>query len=47
MLVGGFGANKADYIRLFVAMGIGAFIYLIYGVHASYYRFYGSSEKPG
>eukprot|EP00898_Chlorokybus_atmophyticus_P002736 jgi/Chlat1/3463/Chrsp23S08827 len=41
MLIGGFGANKADYYRLFVALGIGLAIYLLFGVHASYYRFYG------
>eukprot|EP00850_Spirogloea_muscicola_P000439 SM000002S05519 [mRNA] locus=s2:342643:351603:- [translate_table: standard] len=47
MLIGGFGAHKSDYIRLFVAMGIGAVIYILFGVHNSYYRFYGpkAAEK--
>ena len=40
MLVGGFGVSVADYTRLAVALAIGTGIYLLYGVHASYYRFY-------
>lgn len=44
MLVGGFGAHKGDYIRLFVAMGIGTVVYWLYGVHASNYRFYGEGR---
>eukprot|EP00271_Cylindrocystis_brebissonii_P010712 TRINITY_DN2701_c0_g1_i1.p1 TRINITY_DN2701_c0_g1~~TRINITY_DN2701_c0_g1_i1.p1 ORF type:complete len:636 (-),score=121.80 TRINITY_DN2701_c0_g1_i1:945-2852(-) len=45
MLVGGFGANESDYWRLFGAMGIGIIIYCLYGVHASYYRFYGAGAR--
>eukprot|EP00271_Cylindrocystis_brebissonii_P010715 TRINITY_DN2701_c0_g2_i1.p1 TRINITY_DN2701_c0_g2~~TRINITY_DN2701_c0_g2_i1.p1 ORF type:complete len:630 (-),score=121.08 TRINITY_DN2701_c0_g2_i1:1105-2994(-) len=45
MLVGGFGANESDYWRLFTAMGIGMVLYCIYGVHASYYRFYGEGAE--
>lgn len=44
MLIGGFGANKRDYIRLFVAMGIGLLLYAIYGVHANFWRFFSDDE---
>lgn len=48
MLVGGFGASVADYYRLGGAMAIGTGIYLLYGVHASYYRFHrGGQEAEG
>ena len=45
MLVGGFGASVDDYYRLGGAMAIGSGIYLLYGVHASYYRFYRGGQE--
>jgi APA family basic amino acid/polyamine antiporter len=55
MLVGGFGATVDDYYRLFGAMAIGTVVYCLFGIHASYWRFYRSGEaeedgeftKPG
>ncbi|KAK9804704.1 hypothetical protein WJX72_000849 [[Myrmecia] bisecta] len=45
MLIGGFGAHKSDYVRLFVAMGIGTVIYLFFGLPTSWWRFHGAGKK--
>eukprot|EP00271_Cylindrocystis_brebissonii_P001042 TRINITY_DN11287_c0_g1_i1.p1 TRINITY_DN11287_c0_g1~~TRINITY_DN11287_c0_g1_i1.p1 ORF type:complete len:626 (-),score=72.79 TRINITY_DN11287_c0_g1_i1:1413-3290(-) len=44
MLVGGFGATVDDYWRMLYGFGIGTSVYLFYGIHASYWRFYGPGD---
>lgn len=44
VVVGGFGANKADYYRLFSAMAIGTGIYLLYSLPANSWRFHATNK---
>eukprot|EP00271_Cylindrocystis_brebissonii_P006388 TRINITY_DN19157_c0_g1_i2.p1 TRINITY_DN19157_c0_g1~~TRINITY_DN19157_c0_g1_i2.p1 ORF type:complete len:628 (-),score=90.81 TRINITY_DN19157_c0_g1_i2:1067-2950(-) len=44
MLCGGFGASVEDYWRLLGGFGIATAIYLLFGLHASFWRFYGGDE---
>lgn len=44
VIIGGFGANKSDYYRLFSAMGIGTVVYLLYSLPANSWRFHESDK---